>query len=304
MKGKNWREALIERVKPYRFRYDEPLAGYTSFRIGGPADLLVEINTRDELERLVSHCEREGIPWLLLGRGSNVLIKDQGLGGVVLHLGPDFGRIAVDGVHVRAGAAAPLALVAETAARHGLSGLEFASGIPGSLGGGIFMNAGAYGNEMKDVVVSAEVYQPGEGIISLTKEGLELGYRTSRLQRSGGILLEALLQLTPGEEESIRAKMKALNAKRRAKQPLEYPSAGSVFKRPEGAYAGRLIEEAGLKGKTVGKAQVSPKHAGFIINLGGATARDVLTLIEEVRTEVYQRTGYWLEPELRILGRE
>ncbi len=304
MKVENWREALIAAVKPYRFRYDEPLAGYTSFRIGGPADLLVEVNTSAELDRLVRYCAGEGIPWLLLGRGTNVLIKDQGICGVVLRLGPDFGRISVEGVELRAGAAAPLALVAETAARHSLSGLEFASGIPGSLGGGVYMNAGAYGNEMKDVVVAAEVYQPGAGFTRLTGEELELAYRSSVLQRTDGILLEALLRLIPGEEEAIRAKMKELNTRRREKQPLEYPSAGSVFKRPTGAYAGRLIEEAGLKGKTVGKAQVSTKHAGFIINLGGATAREVLTLIEEVRDAVYQRSGYWLEPELRILGRE
>ncbi|HHT05553.1 MAG TPA: UDP-N-acetylmuramate dehydrogenase [Hydrogenispora sp.] len=304
MKGENWREALIAEVKPERFRYDESLASYTSFRIGGPADLLVEVNTRTELDKLVSYCEQTGIPWVFLGRGTNVLVDDAGFRGVALRFGPDFARITVDGVRLRAGAAAPLALVAETAARYSLSGLEFASGIPGSLGGGVYMNAGSYGGEMKDVVVAAEVYQPGTGFATLNREELKLGYRTSVLQETGGILVEAVLQLTPGDEATIRAQMKTLNAKRRTKQPLEYPSAGSVFKRPEGAFAGQLIEAAGLKGHRIGQAQVSPKHAGFIVNLGGATARDVLALIEEVQTIVFQRTGYRLEPEIRILSRE
>lgn len=304
MKSKDWRETLIAEVKPERFRYDEPLAGYTSFRIGGPADLLVEVNTRAELAKLISYCERMAIPWFFLGRGTNVLVDDTGLRGVALRFGPDFARITVDGVCLRAGAAAPLALVAETAARHGLSGLEFASGIPGSLGGGVFMNAGSYGGEMKDVVVAAEVYQPGIGFVTFSRDEMAFGYRTSILQKTGGILVEALLQLTPGDETAIRAEMKRLNAQRRAKQPLDYPSAGSVFKRPAGAFAGQLIEEAGLKGRRIGQAQVSPKHAGFIVNLGGATARDVLALIEEIQTIVFQRTGYRLEPEIRILGRE
>ncbi|NLC52738.1 MAG: UDP-N-acetylmuramate dehydrogenase [Firmicutes bacterium] len=304
MKNKNWREALLAEVKPDRFRYDEPLASYTSFRIGGPVDLLIEVNTRAELARLISYCEGTGIPWYFLGRGTNVLVDDAGLRGVAFRFGPDFARITVEGNSLRAGAAAPLALVAETAARYSLSGLEFASGIPGSLGGGVFMNAGSYGGEMKDVVVAAEIYQPGTGFITLNRDELKLGYRTSVLQETGGILVEALLQLTPGDEATIRAAMKTLNAKRRAKQPLEYPSAGSVFKRPTGAFAGQLIEAAGLKGHRIGQAQVSPKHAGFIINLGGATARDVLALIEEVQNIVFQRTGYRLEPEIRILGRE
>ena len=304
MKGENWRDALIAEVKPERYRYDEPLAGYTSFRIGGPADLLVEVNTRAELAELVGYCERTGLPWFFLGRGTNVLVDDAGFRGVVLRLGPDFARITAEDHCLRAGAGAPLALVAETAARHGLSGLEFAAGIPGSLGGGIFMNAGSYGGELKDVVVAAEVYQPGTGFASLNREELQFGYRSSILQKTGGILVEALLRLTPGDEAAIRARMKELNAQRRAKQPLEYPSAGSVFKRPEGAFAGKLIEEAGLKGRRIGQAQVSPKHAGFIVNLGGATARDVLALIEEVQTAVFQRTGFRLEPEIRILRRE
>jgi UDP-N-acetylmuramate dehydrogenase len=265
---------------------------------------LVEINTREELARLITYCERETIPWLFLGRGTNVLINDDGFRGVVVQLGPDFNRIAVEGNNLRAGAAAPLALVAETAARNGLSGLEFASGIPGSLGGGVYMNAGAYGREMKDVLVRAEVYHVDTGFTNLKREELAFGYRTSILQQTRGILVEAHLQLTSGDEAVIRAEMKVLNGKRREKQPLELPSAGSVFKRPVGTFAGRLIEEAGLKGKTVGRAQVSPKHAGFIVNLGGATAQDVLTLIKEVQMEVERSTGYWLEPEIRILGGE
>ena len=304
MKGENWREALIAEVKPERFRYDESLASYTSFRIGGPADLLVEVNTRTELDKLVSYCEQTGIPWVFLGRGTNVLVDDAGFRGVALRFGPDFARITVDGVRLRAGAAAPLALVAETAARYSLSGLEFASGIPGSLGGGVYMNAGSYGGEMKDVVQKVTVLDESGTVISLDKEEMAFGYRTSIIQNSPKIVLEVDLLLEYGDYEESRATIAELARRRREKQPLEYPSAGSAFKRPVGYYAGKLIEDSGLKGMRVGDAQISEKHSGFIINLGHASAGDVIELIERVKQRVKERFGVDLQPELKIVGED
>ncbi|HBG17447.1 MAG TPA: UDP-N-acetylenolpyruvoylglucosamine reductase [Firmicutes bacterium] len=304
MTEKKWREELIATLQLESYQYDEPMYRYTSFRIGGPADLLIEAQTVDELARTVEYCQQVGVFWFLLGRGTNILVKDQGVRGVVLRLGKGFSSINVEGRRIKAGGAASLAAVAEQAARNNLTGLEFASGIPGSIGGALFMNAGAYGSEMQEVVLEAKVYRPGSGVIVLKKEELEFGYRFSRLQKEEGIILEVVLELNRGEEAQIRAKMAELNGRRKDKQPLEYPSAGSVFKRPKGKFAGQLIEEAGLKGKRVGNAQVSPKHAGFIVNIGNATAQEVLDLIELVRVEVHNQAGLWLEPEIRILGGE
>ncbi len=302
MPGKDWRAELIAAVQPGNYRYDEPMSHHTSFRIGGPADLMIEVGTPDELARTVDYCRQAGIFWFLLGRGTNLLVKDEGIRGVVLKLAGEFSRITIEGEKIKAGAALSLAMVAEQAARHGLAGFEFASGIPGSIGGAVFMNAGAYGREMKDVVSAVHVYEPGQGFKIYQRDEMEFAYRSSRLQTEGGICLEVLLALTPGEEGLIRQEMGELNSRRREKQPLEYPSAGSVFKRPSHDFAGRLIEEAGLKGKQVGKAQVALKHAGFIINLGGATAQDVLELIALVQEEVYRKSGVWLEPEIRVIG--
>ncbi|NLW56411.1 MAG: UDP-N-acetylmuramate dehydrogenase [Firmicutes bacterium] len=302
MPGKDWRAELIAAVQPENYRYDEPMSRHTSFRIGGPADLMIEVETPDELARTVEYCRKSGIFWFLLGRGTNLLVKDEGIRGVVLKLGREFSRISVEGKKIRVGAAVSLAKVAEQAARNGLAGLEFASGIPGSVGGAVFMNAGAYGREMQDVVSAVHLYRPGKGFSIYRREKLGFSYRSSRLQTEEAICLEVVLELAAGEEAQIRQEMGELNSRRREKQPMEYPSAGSVFKRPPGDFAGRLIEEAGLKGKQVGQAQVAPKHAGFIINLGGAAAQDVLDLMALVREEVHRKSGVWLEPEIRVLG--
>lgn len=302
MDNKKWRDEFIKMVKLRNFRYDEPMSRLTSFRIGGPADLLVEVETPEELVSTVEYCKKMSIPWFLLGRGSNLLVRDEGIRGVVLRLGKGFQYTKIEGSKLRAGAASALAVVAEAAVRNGLSGLEFASGIPGSLGGAVFMNAGAYGSEMRDVVLEVNLYRPYKGFKTLTNEEMKFAYRSSGLQHEEGIVLEVLMNLVPGDENQIRERMNNLNLRRKEKQPLEFPSAGSTFKRPEGNFAGRLIEEAGLKGKRLGNAQVSPKHAGFIINLGGATAREVLDLIDLVRREVHKKSGVWLEPEIKVIG--
>ncbi|HEY8345440.1 MAG TPA: UDP-N-acetylmuramate dehydrogenase [Bacillota bacterium] len=298
----NWREKLVADLEVTNYAYDLPLAKLTSFRIGGPADLFVELDTPGQLEELIEYCQEKEIPWFFMGRGSNLLVRDKGIRGVVIRLGRQFSYVKVEGRRLRAGAATPLSMVAEIAARHSLAGLEFASGIPGSLGGAVFMNAGAYGGEMQQVVQEVEVYLPGRGRRVLAREDLRFGYRYSILQEEQMIALAALLELTSGESGAIRAKMSDFNSRRKNKQPLTLPSAGSVFKRPEGYYAGTLIQEAGLKGVRIGDAQVSEKHAGFIVNLGQATAEDVLALITLIRDEVRRKFGVNLEPELRVVG--
>lgn len=298
----NWREKLVADLEVTNYAYDLPLAKLTSFRIGGPADLFVELDTPGQLEELIEYCQEKEIPWFFMGRGSNLLVRDKGIRGVVIRLGRQFSYVKVEGRRLRAGAATPLSMVAEIAARHSLAGLEFASGIPGSLGGAVFMNAGAYGGEMQQVVQEVEVYLPGRGRRVLAREDLRFGYRYSILQEEQMIALAALLELTSGESGAIRAKMSDFNSIRKNKQPLTLPSAGSVFKRPEGYYAGTLIQEAGLKGVRIGDAQVSEKHAGFIVNLGQATAEDVLALITLIRDEVRRKFGVNLEPELRVVG--
>ncbi|HHU51172.1 MAG TPA: UDP-N-acetylmuramate dehydrogenase [Firmicutes bacterium] len=300
----NWREKLVADLEINDYAYDLPLAQITSFRIGGPADLFVELATPGQLGDVIEYCQKKNIPWFFMGRGSNLLVRDKGIRGVVIRLGRQFSYVKVEGRRLQAGAATPLSMVAETAARHSLAGLEFASGIPGSLGGAVFMNAGAYGGEMQQVVQEVEVYLPGRGRRVLAREDLRFGYRHSALQEEQMIALAALMELTPGESGAIRAKMSDLNSRRKSKQPLTLPSAGSVFKRPEGYYAGTLIQEAGLKGVRVGDAQVSEKHTGFIVNLGQATAEEVLTLITLIRNEVRKKFGVNLEPELRVVGEE
>lgn len=300
----NWREKLVADLEINDYAYDLPLAQVTSFRIGGPADLFVELDTPGQLGDVIEYCQQRKIPWFFLGRGSNLLVRDKGIRGVVIRLGRQFSYVKVEGRRLLAGAATSLSVVAETAARHSLAGLEFASGIPGSLGGAVFMNAGAYGGEMQQVVQEVEVYLPGRGRRFLDRQALRFGYRHSVLQEAQMIALAVLLELTPGESGAIRAKMVDFNSRRKSKQPLNLPSAGSVFKRPEGYYAGTLIQEAGLKGVRVGDAQVSEKHAGFIVNLGQATAEDVLNLITLVRNEVRKKLGVNLEPELRVVGEE
>lgn len=294
---------VLRDIAPERLFESEPMSRHTSFRVGGPAELLFLPGSEAEILTALDAAGEAGAPVTLIGNGSNLLVRDGGIRGLTIVLGEAFSVVRVEGREIVAQAGAPLARVASVAQAAGLSGLEFASGIPGTLGGGCAMNAGAYGGELKDALVCARALLAGE-LRSFTREELGLGYRTSRVLREGGIVLEARFALTPGDPEEIAARMRELNAKRREKQPLNLPSAGSTFKRPEGHFAGALIEGCGLKGARVGGAQVSEKHAGFIVNTGGATASDILALIDHVRDVVLRETGVELEPEVRIIGED
>lgn len=283
---------------------EEPMAAHTTFRIGGPARRFARPRRPEELTALLELAGERRWPVLLVGNGSNLLVSDRGLDRLVIHTGA-LERIARTGETVlRAGAGTGLACLASFALRAGLTGLEFAHGIPGSLGGAVCMNAGAYGGEMRQVVTRVWAWFPGEGTAVLGPEELDFGYRHSVFSGKLGAVLEAEVTLAPGDPEAIRGTMEDLSRRRREKQPLELPSAGSTFKRPEGHYAGTLIEQCGLKGLTVGGAQVSEKHAGFLINRGGASCEDVLELVRQVQERVLAETGVRLEPEVRILDVE
>lgn len=278
------------------------MSEYTSFRCGGKADLLLIPDTIDELEEAIN---AGGASMLVLGNGSDTLVRDGGYRGTVIKLGDGFSKITIEGNKVTAGAAALLSQAAKEAANASLSGLECLSGIPGSIGGAVFMNAGAYGGEMKDVLESVTALSRKTGeIVEIPAEDLGLSYRHSVFTDSGDIILSAVMSLTPDDKEGINARMKDFTDRRNEKQPLAYPSAGSFFKRPEGYFAGKLIQDAGLRGLSVGGAQVSEKHAGFIINAGGATAEDIIKLMHLVQNTVYDRFGVMLEPEVRIVGEE
>jgi len=282
---------------------NEPMSRHTTFRVGGPADVLFLPESEDQLLRALAIAREAGVPCIVLGNGSNLVVRDGGIRGLVIVLGEGMAAIVRAGDTLTAWAGASLARVSAYAQASGLSGLEFASGIPGTLGGGCAMNAGAYGGQLSDALIDARVLLDGE-VKTLTVDEMQMGYRTSLPLREGGIVISARFALTPDDPEAIAARMRELNARRRDKQPLNHPSAGSTFKRPEGQFAGALIEQAGLKGRSVGGAQVSEKHAGFIVNTGGATATDILTLIGMVQDEVRARFGVRLETEVRILGED
>ena len=281
---------------------NEPMSAHCSFRIGGPARLMACPASGAEAAALLRLLREADAPVELMGKGTNLLVADEGLDAVVVRLGEAIsGAELLPGDRVRAGAGISLAKLAVFAAEAGLSGLEFAHGIPGSLGGAVFMNAGAYGGEMKDVLESAELALPDGTLREVPAEELELSYRHSALEGSGALVTAATVKLKPAEPETIRARMRELMEKRRASQPLDMPSAGSTFKRPVGGYAAALIDQAGLKGFAIGGAQVSEKHAGFVINRGGATFDDVLRLMEHIQKTVLEKSGVRLEPEVRIL---
>lgn len=280
---------------------DEPMDRHTTFRAGGPARRFVRPGSAEECGALLDMAEAEGWRTLVTGNGSNLLVSDGGIDALVVHTGRLDGLARTGGRSIRAGAGVSLARLAVFAKREGLGGLEFAHGIPGSTGGAVCMNAGAYGGEMKQVISAVTAWFPGEGIRRLRPEELELGYRHSIFSEKRGAVLEAEFLLDHKDTEEIAALMEELSRRRREKQPLEYPSAGSTFKRPKGHYAGALIEQCGLKGAAVGGAQVSEKHAGFIVNTGGATCGDILALIRHVQETVFARTGVWLEPEVKIV---
>ena len=277
----------------------EPMSLHTTFKLGGGAELFVKVKKPSQLAEIVKICNRESVPYMILGKGSNLLVSDKGIGGVVIALDGDFKEISVlDNNTIYCGSASSLAKLCSKALSLNLTGLEFGWGIPGSAGGALYMNAGAYGGEMKDVVYSVTHMTKDGRVETLSADKLNLGYRTSVYRENGCIILGVTVKLSQGDPVEIRSKMDDYMDRRKAKQPLDYPSAGSVFKRPEGNYAGALIEKCGLKGLTVGGAKVSDKHAGFIINTGTATCEDVLSLISEVQEKVKAETGYFLEREI------
>ncbi len=299
-------EAVIQSLKKYvpeeNICLQEPMAGHTTFRIGGPADCLLELEDVEQLIGVQGYLSRVGVPFFLLGNGSNLLVSDEGYRGVVLRIGQKMSGIEVEGSLLKVQAGATMAQAARAALEHGLTGLEFASGIPGTVGGGVVMNAGAYGGEMSQVVQQVNVVNARGDLMELDNETMEFGYRTSSIRRNAFAVTSVVFRLEQGDREEIRAKMEELAARRREKQPLEQPSAGSTFKRPAGRYAGQLIMEAGLRGYQCGGARVSDKHCGFVVNTGTATAQDVRDVIATVQERVKEKFNVDLEPEILFLG--
>ncbi len=293
---------LREILPADRILTEEPMCSHTTFRIGGAAEFFVMPGTFEEAAHTVSLCRDQDIPYYIVGNGSNLLVSDQGFRGVLIHIGKELSGIQTDGEVVTAQAGALLSVIANRALESGLTGFEFASGIPGTLGGACIMNAGAYGGEMGDVLTEFTVLTQGGELRRIPREQMEPGYRSSIAARKGYLVLEAVMRLKKGDPQEIRARMEELREKRVSKQPLEYPSAGSTFKRPEGYFAGKLIQDAGLRGLAVGGAQVSEKHCGFVVNKGGATAKDVAELMRLVAEIVEEKFGVRLEPEVKKLG--
>lgn len=293
---------LLKIMSEEQVKTEEPMKNHTTFRVGGPAEFFVMPRSAEEVKKVIDLCRRESFPYYIIGNGSNLLVSDQGYRGVVLQIYKEMSYIEIEENVVVAQAGALLSAIANKALENGLTGFEFAAGIPGTLGGACVMNAGAYGGEMKDVLEEVTVLTEEGEVLTIPKENLELGYRTSIIARKGYIVLEARIQLREGEKEAIKSLMEELKDKRVSKQPLEYPSAGSTFKRPEGYFAGKLIQDAGLRGFSVGGAQVSEKHCGFVINRENATAADVAELMRQVSARVEEEFGVKLEPEVKRLG--
>lgn len=280
---------------------EEPMKKHTTFRVGGPADVLVQPH-ETALAAILALCRRYHVSYSFIGNGSNLLVGDKGIRGVVIEMTDPMGNIEVDGTKITAQAGAMLSKIANTAASNGLGGMEFAAGIPGSVGGAVVMNAGAYGGEMKDIIEKVYVLDENGAQLELDRDALDLGYRHSCIPEKKYIVTKVVLELVPRNEAEIRSEMKELNEKRAEKQPLQYPSAGSTFKRPEGYFAGKLIMDAGLRGYQVGGAQVSEKHCGFVINKGDATAADICQLMRDVSDKVQAQFGVVLEPEVKMIG--
>ena len=285
-----------------RVLFDEPMSQHTTFRIGGPADVFVMPENYEQIREVLRLCKEEKLPFFVLGNGSNLLVSDSGYRGVIIQMDRNMEEIRLDGEEIHACAGALLSSVAVAARNASLTGFEFAGGIPGTIGGAAVMNAGAYGGELKDVLKEVTVMTREGEILTIPADKLEMGYRTSIIKTAGYLVLEAVISLKKGDEEKIRAVMKELSERRTEKQPLDYPSAGSTFKRPEGYFAGKLIMDSGLRGYRAGGAQVSEKHCGFVINAGGATAEDVRSLMDHVIRVVREKYGVTLEPEVKFLG--
>ena len=297
---KKFEEALWNLTEEKRIFKEEPMAKHTTFRVGGPAEYYL-MPDRKELPEVIRCCGEYQIPYLVIGNGSNLLVSDKGIRGAVIEIGKNISAIRVEEGRIYAEAGALLSKTAHTALEHGLTGMEFAAGIPGCMGGAVVMNAGAYGGEMKDIIASVTVLTKQGEEKKLRVEELDLSYRHSCIPQQEYLVLEAELALQPGKQEEIRARMEELKAKRNEKQPLEYPSAGSTFKRPEGYYAGKLIMDAGLRGFQVGGAAVSEKHCGFVINKEQACATDIYRLMQKVQQRVQQQFGVKLEPEVKMV---
>ena len=282
--------------------YNEPMKNHTSFKVGGPADIFIEPDDSTELVKAIKDLREQGLSYYIIGNGSNLLVSDKGLRGAVIKIGEKFGSVSIDNDIITAESGVLLSTLSKMAAREGLTGMEFASGIPGSLGGAVTMNAGAYGGEMKDIVEWVEILDQDLNIKRLKNDEMKFMYRKSIIEPGKHIVLRCCIRLKKGNKDEIDNKMAELAEKRRSKQPLHLPSAGSTFKRPEGYFAGKLIEDAGLRGFSIGGAQVSTLHCGFVVNNGDATAKDVYDLIRHVQKTVFEKFNVMLEPEVKILG--
>ena len=298
----DWIEAIKTIVDENRIRLQEPMSRHTTFRIGGMAEIFLMPTIKEAVD-VITLCRAKKIPYTIIGNGSNLLVGDKGIPGVVIEFGANASSIEVKENMIHAEAGALLSKVAHKALEASLGGMEFAAGIPGTLGGAVVMNAGAYGGEMKDVLKEVTVMTAAGEILVLPAEKLEMGYRTSLVKTKGYLVLSAVIVLEQGNQEAIKARMKELTEQRVSKQPLEFPSAGSTFKRPEGYFAGKLIMDAGLRGYQTGGAQVSEKHCGFVINKDNATAADVCRLLRDVQDKVKEQFGVTLEPEVKFLGK-
>ncbi|HPD01711.1 MAG TPA: UDP-N-acetylmuramate dehydrogenase [Acetivibrio sp.] len=285
-------------------KVDEPMKMHTSFRVGGPADILVTPVSVSQLSEILKLCKRENVPILVMGNGTNLIVSDNGIRGVVIKIYDNMNGCSVENDTIRAYGGILLSKLSSVALENGLTGLEFASGIPGTLGGAVAMNAGAYGGEMKDIVFETEYMDKDGELKVLRNEEHEFGYRTSFIQKQSGMVIRSVLKLRKGNKDDIKALMRDLTKRRQAKQPLDMPSAGSIFKRPEGYFAGKLIEDSGLRGYQIGGAQVSDKHCGFIVNTGNATARDIINLIKHVQATVKMKFGVEMQTEVKIIGED
>lgn len=297
-----WLDVLSDIVNEENVRCNEMMSAHTTFRIGGPADYFVMPKNESMLLKLMDFCKKEGIPWYVVGNGSNLLVADKGIRGIVISLEKGWNDIRIEGTMLYVGGGTMLSRAAKAAADRSLTGMEFAAGIPGTVGGAVVMNAGAYGQEIKDVLCKVKVLTKEGDICWILAQDLELGYRTSCVKEKEYLVLEAVFCLNMGEKDSVYEKMAQLAASRREKQPLEYPSAGSTFKRPVGFFAGKLIDDAGLRGFSVGGAAVSDKHCGFVINKDHATAQDVLELCVQIQKQVQEQFGVLLEMEVKKVG--
>ena len=295
-------EFISKLTEKVNVKLNEPLSRHTTFKVGGPADVFAMPQTAEELVYTIKLCRENNISYYIIGNGSNLLVRDKGFRGVIIR--PDLKELSLDNNKITAGAGVMLGAAARLAADNSLTGMEFASGIPGTVGGGVCMNAGAYGGELKDIIEYVKILDKDLNIKTLSCEEAAFGYRTSGIMKTGATVLETAFLLEKGDKAEILEKMNTLNAQRREKQPLEYPSAGSTFKRPEGYFAGKLIDDCGLRGFAVGDAQVSEKHCGFVVNKGSASASDILELMKNVTEKVYDKFGVKLEAEVRVIGEE